>query len=77
MQQALEQLHAKVTQLETENGVLQQVINAVSSKPKSKAKMEPPEKQDLLRAKINKEGLMQLFYDSLKEKVKDKLYKAD
>ncbi|KAL2016054.1 hypothetical protein VTK56DRAFT_4320 [Thermocarpiscus australiensis] len=44
MQQATEQLHAKITQLENENGVLQQVINAISDKPKRKAKMEPPEK---------------------------------
>jgi hypothetical protein len=34
-------------------------------------------RQDSLRAEINDEGLMQLFYDGLKEEVKDELYKVD
>ena len=34
-------------------------------------------RQDSLRAAINEEGLMQLFYDGLREEVKDELYKAD
>ena len=33
--------------------------------------------QDTLQAKINEEGLMQLFYNELKEEVKNKLYKLD
>ena len=34
-------------------------------------------RQDSLRAEFNDEGLMQLFYDGLKEEVKDELYKND
>jgi hypothetical protein len=34
-------------------------------------------RQDSLRAEINEEGLMQLFYDGLKEEVKDELYQKD
>ena len=34
-------------------------------------------RQDAIRAEINDEGLMQLFYDGLKENVKDELYKVD
>jgi hypothetical protein len=34
-------------------------------------------RQNSLRADINDEGLMQLFYDGLKEEVKDELYKVD
>ena len=34
-------------------------------------------RQDSLRAEINEEGLMQLFYDGLKEEVKDELYKQE
>jgi len=34
-------------------------------------------RQDSLKAEINDEGLMQLFYDGLKEEVKDELYKDD
>ena len=34
-------------------------------------------RQDAIRAGINEDGLMQLFYDGLKEDVKDELYKED
>jgi hypothetical protein len=34
-------------------------------------------RQDAIRAEINNKGLMQLLYDSLKESVKDELYKVD
>jgi len=34
-------------------------------------------RQDSIRAGINEEGLMQLFYDGLKDDVKDELYKED
>jgi hypothetical protein len=34
-------------------------------------------RQDAIRAEINDKGLMQLFYDGLKENVKDELYKVD
>ena len=34
-------------------------------------------RQDALRAEINDKGLMQLFYDGLKDKVKDVLYEKD
>jgi hypothetical protein len=44
---------------------------------KSAANYATKFRQDSLRAEINEEGLMQLFYDGLKEEVKDELYKAD
>ena len=34
-------------------------------------------RQDSLRAEINDEGLMQMFYEGLKDEVKDELYKVD
>jgi hypothetical protein len=34
-------------------------------------------KQDALRSNINDDGLMQLFYNGLKDRVKDELYKED
>ena len=34
-------------------------------------------RQDSIRAEINEEGLKKMFYDSLKEDVKDELYQKD
>ena len=34
-------------------------------------------RQDSVRADLNEEGLIQLFYNSLKEEVKDVLYDKD
>jgi hypothetical protein len=47
------------------------------SQTKSAAAYATLFRQDALRAEINEEGLMQLFYNGLKEEVKDELYKQD